>query len=322
MSTHLAAAPFALEIVASFLQWRDRAPMRLIGKRMHRACISCIMEEYVRCTAEQLPNGIVYVRDHLGPFFHLLCEDIVTRFANAEVFTAPPLVAQELAHHFSHVVPCRQGPFLMTVPQENFVAVRLVAVLSTDGECPVAARSQLTSLVGEALRESLPVPPNTVSELDLSHSASYPLRSINASLFAACSNLVTVRLEGLASLRIIEPRCFEGCAQLRYLTVRGCSDLTTIGHSAFAQCVMLTNIVLSELGRLEVLDEGCFRQCSRLCSVDLRNCSSLRVVGQSCFEDCGRLSSFKVDGCSSLNEVGTRAFKGCIVRVWRKKRKR
>ena len=290
--------------------------MRLIGKRMHRACSSIIMEEHVRRSAEQLPNGIVYVRDHLGPFCHLLCEDIVTRFANAEVLTAPPLVAQELAHHFSHVVPCRQGPFLMTVPQENFVAVRLVAAFSTDGNCPVAARSQLTSLCGEALGESFPVPPNTVCELDLSYSVSYPLRSIDVSQFAGCSNLVRVRLEGLASLRIIGPRCFEGCTQLRYLTVRGCSDLTTIGHSAFAQCAMLTDIVLSELGCLEVLGEECFRHCSRLQTVDLHDCASLRVVARCCFKDCGRLSEIKVDGCSSLDVVGASAFEGCDVRVY------
>lgn len=141
------------------------------------------------------------------------------------------------------------------------------------------------------------------------------LEHVEAYAFAECSNLESVRMDGI--LEWIEPRAFENCTALKDLYIGESIELT--GNYIFAGCTDLTKIEnysnhfrsFKDLPKLTTLiiggkmtTSGTYENCPSLTSVTFL--SPIKEINSSAFSGCTSLTTIVIP--DTVTVIGWHAF--------------
>lgn len=154
----------------------------------------------------------------------------------------------------------------------------------------------------------------------------YPIKSIDASAFRACTELTSITMTG--QITEIGAYAFYGCTALTELDLDW-GSIETIGNYAFYGCTSIESVAFGST--ITTIGDRAFRGCTSLKSVELPE--SVTSLGTHTFYSCTALESaslpakittvpsYTFQSCSSLvsielpetiTEIGTYAFKSCV----------
>ena len=151
-----------------------------------------------------------------------------------------------------------------------------------------------------------------------------PIRKINASAFAGCTNLSSIVIPdsitdignsafadctNLSSIVVpdsvteIGDSAFSGCTNLSSITLS--DSITSIGKHMFAKCKALTKITVPS--KVKTIHWNAFDECSALAEVTLPD--GIATIEGRAFHGCSQLRYIKIP--NSVTEIGYYAFYGC-----------
>lgn len=131
--------------------------------------------------------------------------------------------------------------------------------------------------------------------------AGYPVTTIKASAFAACSKITSVVIPD--SVTVIENSAFSGCNGLKSVTISG--SVKTFGAHIFWACDNLETVVMGE--GITFIGESMFSQCNKLKNVTLPD--SLTEIGYGAFDSCYLLNQINIP--KNVKMIGKSAFYLC-----------
>ena len=124
------------------------------------------------------------------------------------------------------------------------------------------------------------------------------VEEIGVSAFAACENIVSIRLP--ESITAIGKEAFVKCTQLVHVRVP--DSVATLGEHAFANCSALTSVDMGK--NISVIPPSCFANCVNLKTVDIAG--NIQVIDRWAFAMCRTLAEIELP--KSLTEIGIAAF--------------
>ena len=309
---------YALDVVVSLLQEKERAVMRSLSRGMLAACQSRQLEELLKCTVCQLADRSILMRTGYFPNSFVsvarlvmlsggddaVTDELIIRFPEAPLFVLPAKLAKNMLRRAKgHSVDMLQDALVVLVWGCDGIfanAARVVVSQARSGDDNLASFFQANAILTQG--GSIPIRlPGEVNERCFECPGSARLRSLS---------LVEIEDGYLRSFQSIRDLGFDKCP-LQTVDLVRCSGLQRIGRAAFSRCFVLTRVKLSCLKLLQAIPEDCFTLCKSMQSIEISDCPALTTIGRYAFSGCQALRCVRISMVPLLGVLGCMSFAGC-----------